>query len=83
MLNVGSYAGTSIIDEDHSPGKRRNYQSTNEKLRAQFNMQAQLKMEKDIEEVNMKNEEFAQIMARVKNIDSLVENIEDNTNAMA
>lgn len=40
-------------------------------------------MEKDIEEVNLKNEEFALIMARVKNIDSLVENIEDNTNAMA
>ena len=83
MSNVGSYTGTSVIDEQHSTGKRRQYQSTNDKLRAQSNMNAQLKMEKDIEEVNLKNEEFALIMARVKNIDSLVENIEDNTNAMA
>jgi len=62
MLNVGSYAGTSIIEEPTSPTKKKPYMSTSEKLRIQSSMQAQLKLEKDLEEVNLKNEEYAKIL---------------------
>lgn len=43
----------------------------------------QQKLERDLKEVQAQQEEFRKIMARVQVIDGLVENMEDNTDAMA
>lgn len=36
-----------------------------------------------MKELNMRDEEFTKIMERVKNIDGLVENMEDNNDSLA
>ena len=42
-----------------------------------------MKLAQDLKEVEKRDEEFAKIMQRVKVIDSLVENFEENTDEMA
>ncbi|CDW90671.1 UNKNOWN [Stylonychia lemnae] len=72
-----------VIDEQYAGGKRKLGAKGKNDNANQLALQAQQKLEKDLLEVNMKNEEYMKILERVKNIDNLVEFMEDNTNEMA
>eukprot|EP00347_Sterkiella_histriomuscorum_P011047 403373953 len=81
--NISSYPPGTIFEEGgNSPSnKRKNkFIKDTQNLAA---LQAQLKLEKDLKEVHIKNEEYQKIMDRVKNINHLVEFMEDNTNELA